>query len=64
MGESGLSPDQVTISVEKKDIMVSKGDIPLETRFIFEGVSNSDVYEKAVSGNKTCRNFAEVEGLT
>ncbi len=65
MAESGLSPDQVTVSVEKKDIMVHAGDIPLETRFIIEGISNSDVYEKAVSGNKTLSiNFDELEGQT
>ncbi|HIH75079.1 MAG TPA: hydantoinase/oxoprolinase family protein [Methanosarcina sp.] len=52
MAESGLSPDQVTVNVEKRDIMVHTGDIPLETRFVFEGISNSDVYEKAVSEHK------------
>ncbi|MDQ1275615.1 MAG: hypothetical protein QG610_1190 [Euryarchaeota archaeon] len=52
MEESGLSPDHVTVNVEKKDIMAPTGDIPLETRFVFEGISNSDVYEKAVSGRK------------
>jgi N-methylhydantoinase A/oxoprolinase/acetone carboxylase beta subunit len=50
MAESGLFPDQVTISVEKKDIKVHAGEIPIETRFIFEGVANLDVYEKAQSG--------------
>ncbi|AAM06862.1 TPA: hydantoinase/oxoprolinase family protein [Methanosarcina acetivorans] len=59
MAESGLSPDQVTINVERKDIKVHTGDIPLETRFIFEGISNSDVYEKAVSGNKEFSNSPE-----
>lgn len=52
MAESGLSPDQVTVSVEKKDIKVNTGDIPLETRYIFEGASKSDVYDKVVSGHK------------
>lgn len=52
MAESGLSPDQVTVNVEKRDIMVHTGDIPLETKFVFEGISNSDVYEKAVSEHK------------
>jgi len=63
MAESGLSPDQVLVNVEKKDIMVHTGNIPLETRFIFEGVSKSDVYEKAVSGHKTLpTNLEEYEG--
>ncbi|MDI9394811.1 MAG: hydantoinase/oxoprolinase family protein [Euryarchaeota archaeon] len=61
MAESGLSPEQVIISVEKKDIMVHTGGIPLETRFIFEGVPKSDVYEKAVSGHKTLP--ANLEGF-
>jgi len=62
MEESGLSPDHVTVNVEKKDIMAPTGDIPLETRFVFEGISNSDVYEKAVSGHKTpFINFDELE---
>lgn len=65
MAESGLSPDQVTVSVEKKDIMVHTGDIPLETRFIFEGISNSDVYERAVSGHKKfSESFDELEDRT
>ena len=65
MAESGLSPDQVTVSMEKKDIMVQTGDVPLETRFIFEGISNSDVYEKAVSGHKDlCINHDGIEELT
>ncbi|AKB29473.1 Hydantoinase [Methanosarcina siciliae T4/M] len=59
MAESGLSPDQVTINVERKDIKVHTGDIPLETRLIFEGISNSDVYEKAVSGHKELFNSCE-----
>ena len=46
MAESGFSPDQVTVNVEKKDIMTHAGEIPLETRFIFEGIANSNVYEK------------------
>ena len=46
MAESGLSPGQVTIKVEKKDIMTHAGEIPLETRFIFEGIADSDVYEE------------------
>ena len=65
MAESGLSPDQVTVSMEKKDIMVQTGDVPLETRFIFEGISNSDVYEKAVSGQKDlCINHDGIVELT
>jgi len=65
MAESGLSPDQVTINVEKKDIKVHTGDIPLETRFIFEGISNSDVYEKAVSEHKEfSKSFDALEGQT
>lgn len=59
MAESGLSPGQVTVNVEKKDIMTHSGEIPLETRFIFEGVANSDVYEKAVNrqnkNGKSCK---------
>ena len=46
MAESGFSPGQVTVNVEKKDIMTHAGEIPLETRFIFEGIANSNVYEK------------------
>lgn len=52
MAESGLLPDQVTVNVQKKDIKVHAGEIPIETRFIFEGVANSNVYEKALSGQK------------
>ena len=52
MAESGLSPDQVTISVEKKDIKTHAGEIPIETRLIFEGIANFDVYEKDLSGQK------------
>lgn len=48
MAESGLSPDQVTIGVEKKDIKTNAGEIPIETRFIFEGIANSNAYEKAL----------------
>lgn len=55
MAESGLSPDQVTISVEKKDIKTHAGEIPIETRLIFEGIANFDVYEKDLSGQK--KNF-------
>ncbi len=50
MAESGLLPDQVTVSVQKKDLKVHAGEIPIETRFLFEGIANSDVYEKALSG--------------
>ncbi|MDR7666777.1 hydantoinase/oxoprolinase family protein [Methanosarcina sp. Z-7115] len=46
MTESGFSPGQVTVNVEKKDIMTHAGENPLETRFIFEGIANSNVYEK------------------
>jgi hypothetical protein len=46
MTESGFSPGQVTVNVEKKDIMTHAGEIPLENRFIFEGIANSNVYEK------------------
>ncbi|MFZ2499950.1 MAG: hydantoinase/oxoprolinase N-terminal domain-containing protein [Methanosarcina sp.] len=49
MAESGLSPGQVTISVEKKDIKTNASETPIETRLIFEGVANSDVYRKALS---------------
>ena len=48
MNESGLFPDQVTVSVEKKDIKTHDGEIPIETRFIFEGIANSDVYEECL----------------
>ena len=57
MAESGLSPDQVTISVEKKDIKTHAGEIPIETRLIFEGIANFDVYEKDLSGQK--KNFKD-----
>ena len=61
MAESGLFPDQVTVSVEKKDIKVHAGEIPIETRFIFEGVANADVYEKALSGqDKKDEGFKEM----
>lgn len=46
MAESGFFPGQVTVNVEKKDIMTHAGENPLETRFIFEGIANSNVYEK------------------
>ncbi|HET8685441.1 MAG TPA: hydantoinase/oxoprolinase family protein, partial [Methanosarcina sp.] len=49
MAESGLFPDQVTINVEKKDIKTHAGEIPIETKLIFEGIPDSDVYEKALS---------------
>ncbi len=65
MAESGYSPDQVTVNVEKKDIKVHTGDIPLETRFVFEGTSNSDVYENAVSGHEELpKSFGEPEEQT
>ncbi|MCQ1536430.1 hydantoinase/oxoprolinase family protein [Methanosarcina sp. KYL-1] len=48
MAESGLSPDQVTVNVEKKEILTPASEVPIETRLIFEGVARSDVYEKAV----------------
>ncbi len=48
MAESGLSPDQIEINVERKEIAVYSGGVPLETRLIFEGISKSNVYEKAV----------------
>ncbi|RXA20001.1 hydantoinase/oxoprolinase family protein [Methanosarcina sp. MSH10X1] len=61
MAESGLFPDQVTIRVDKKDIKVHAGEIPVETRFIFEGIANSDVYEKALSGqNEFDEGFKEL----
>ena len=63
MAESGLSPDQVTISVEKKDIKTHAGEIPIETRLIFEGIANFDVYEKALSEqNKTYKGSKEIIG--
>lgn len=46
MTEAGFSPGQVTVNVEKIDIMTHAGENPLETRFIFEGIANSNVYEK------------------
>jgi hypothetical protein len=46
LAESGLFPDQVTINVEKKDIKTHAGEIPIETRLIFEGILDSDVYKK------------------
>lgn len=61
MAESGLSPDQVTISVEKKDIKTHAGEIPIETRLIFEGIANFDVYEKDLSGqNKNFKGSKEI----
>jgi hypothetical protein len=48
MAESGLCPDQVTVSVEKKDIKTHDSEIPIETKFIFEGIANSDVYEECL----------------
>ncbi len=51
MAESGLSPNQVIINVEKKEIITHAGEIPIETRLIFEGVANSDIYENALSGS-------------
>jgi N-methylhydantoinase A/oxoprolinase/acetone carboxylase beta subunit len=52
MAESGLFPDQITVNVEKRDIKTHTGEIPIETRLIFEGIAVSDVYEKALSGQK------------
>jgi N-methylhydantoinase A/oxoprolinase/acetone carboxylase beta subunit len=52
MAESGHSPDQVTVNVEKKDIKTHVGELPIETRLIFEGIAISDVYENALSGQK------------
>ena len=49
MAESGLFPDQVTVNVEKKDIMTHASRVPLETRFVFEGIADFDVYERAVT---------------
>jgi len=61
MAESGLFPDQVTVSVEKKDIKTHAGEIPIETRLIFEGIANSDVYEKALTGqNKDYEGFKKL----
>lgn len=61
MAESGLFPDQVTINVEKKDIKTHAGEIPVETRLIFEGITNSDVYQKALSGqNQNYEGFNEL----
>ena len=36
MAESGFSPGQVTVNVEKKDIMTHAGEIPIETRLILK----------------------------
>jgi hypothetical protein len=61
MAESGLFPDQVTINIERKDIKTHAGEIPIETRLIFEGIPNSNVYEKALSGqNKNDEGFKEL----
>jgi hypothetical protein len=61
MAEPGLFPDQVTINVEKKDIKTHAGEIPIETRLIFEGITNSDVYQKALSGqNQNYQAFNEL----
>jgi len=61
MAESGLSPSQITIRAEKKDIKTHAGEIPIETRLIFEGIANSDVYEKALSGqNKNDKGSKEL----
>ncbi|MGI5992906.1 MAG: hydantoinase/oxoprolinase N-terminal domain-containing protein [Methanosarcina sp.] len=49
MAESGLFPDQITVNVEKKDIMTHASKVPLETRFVFEGIADFDVYERAVT---------------
>ncbi len=49
MAESGLFPDQVTVNVEKKDIMTHASKVPLETRFVFEGIADFDIYERAVT---------------
>ena len=49
MAESGLFPDQVTVNVEKKDIVTHASKVPLETRFVFEGIADFDVYERAVT---------------
>jgi N-methylhydantoinase A/oxoprolinase/acetone carboxylase beta subunit len=63
MAESGLLPDQVTIRVDKKDIKIHEGELPVETRFVFEGIANSDVYEKALSGeNEFDEDFKELTG--
>ena len=48
MAESGLFPNQVTVNVEKKDIKTHDGEIPIETRLIFEGIASSDVYEECL----------------
>ncbi len=53
MAESGLSPEQIEINIERKDIAVYSGGVPLETKLIFEGISKSDVYEKAVGVKET-----------
>jgi N-methylhydantoinase A/oxoprolinase/acetone carboxylase beta subunit len=63
MAESGLFPDQVTVNVEKKDIMTHASKVPLETRFVFEGLADFDVYERAVSDEdkeeKGCKELTE-----
>ncbi|MDD4330823.1 MAG: hydantoinase/oxoprolinase family protein [Methanosarcinaceae archaeon] len=48
MAEAGLSEDQVQINFQKKEILAHEGGLPIETTLIFEGVSKSDVYEKAM----------------
>jgi len=53
MAESGLSPEQIEINIERKDIAVYSGGVPLETKLVFEGISRSDVYEKAVGVKAT-----------
>ncbi len=63
MAESGLSPGQITVNLEKKDIMTHAGEVPLETRFVFEGVADSDVYERAANNKnkseKDCKELTE-----
>ncbi|MGB9927697.1 MAG: hydantoinase/oxoprolinase N-terminal domain-containing protein [Methanosarcina sp.] len=59
MAESGLSPEQVVVNMEKKDIKSSASEIPLETRFLFEGIANSDVYEKALTGQANKDEFPQ-----
>jgi hypothetical protein len=64
MAESGFLPEQVTVSVEKKDIKIHAGEIPAETKFIFEGIVNYNVYEKALSGqDKSDKGFRELTEL-
>ncbi|MFY9339959.1 MAG: hypothetical protein ACOX7X_07900 [Methanosarcina flavescens] len=61
MAESGFLPDQVTVSVEKRDIKIHASEIPVETKFIFEGIANYNVYEKALSGqDKSDKGFREL----